>query len=159
MESTSRILVFSQFVETLKWVSDRIPLANDLLTGAMPISNREAAIERFKTESTPRILFVSLRAGGVGLNLGVATHVVVFDRWWNPAVEIQAIYRAHRFQRDKPLHVIRFLVTDTIEERITTILNSKEYLFENIIESAETSASRFTVEELKQILDLPEDYV
>lgn len=159
VESTSRILVFSQFVETLKWVSDRIPLANNLLTGAMSVSNREAAMERFKTESTPRILFVSLRAGGVGLNLGMATHVVIFDRWWNPAVEIQAIYRAHRFQRDKPLHVIRFLVTDTIEERITTILNSKEYLFENIIESAETNASRFTVEELKQILDLPEKHI
>lgn len=159
VESTSRILVFSQFVETLKWVSDRISLASDLLTGAMSVSDREAAMERFKTESTPRILFVSLRAGGVGLNLGMATHVIVFDRWWNPAVEIQAIYRAHRFQRDKPLHVIRFLVTDTIEERITTILNSKEYLFENIIESAETNVSRFTVEELKQILDLPEEHI
>ena len=155
-ENTSRILVFSQFVETLKWISNRISLTSDLLIGAMSAFDREAAMERFKTESTPRILFVSLRAGGVGLNLGMATHVVVFDRWWNPAVEIQAIYRAHRFQRDKPLHVIRFLVADTIEERITEILNCKEYLFENIIESADTNVSRFTVEELRQILDLPE---
>ena len=100
--------------------------------------------------------FVSLRAGGVGLNLGMATHVIVFDRWWNPAVEIQAIYRAHRFQRDKSLHVIRFLVVDTIEERIARILNHKENIFENVIESTETNTSRFTVEELRQILELPE---
>ena len=155
-ESTSRILVFSQFVETLKWISDRISLTNDLLTGSMSEFDREVAMERFHTESTPRILFVSLRAGGVGLNLGMATHVIVFDRWWNPAVEIQAIYRAHRFQRDKSLHVIRFLVVDTIEERIARILNHKENIFENVIESTETNTSRFTVEELKQILELPE---
>ena len=156
-ESTSRILIFSQFVETLKWISDRISLASDLFTGAMSVFDRETAMERFKTESTPRILFVSLRAGGVGLNLGMATHVIVFDRWWNPAVEIQAIYRAHRFQRDKPLHVIRFLVADTIEERIATILNRKENIFEDVIESTKTSVSRFTAEELRQILDLPEE--
>ena len=150
----ARILVFSQFVETLKWISDRIPLPSALLTGAMSASERRAAMGRFKTGSTPCVLFVSLRAGGVGLNLGEASHVVVFDRWWNPAVEMQAIYRAHRFDRDEPLHVVRFLVTDTIEERIAAILDSKESMFEAIVESAETKAPGFTVRELMQILEL-----
>lgn len=153
-EGTARILVFSQFVETLKWVSARIGLPRDLLTGAMSADERQAAMERFKTEATPRVLFVSLRAGGVGINLGEATHVVVFDRWWNPAVEMQAIYRAHRFDRAAPLHVVRFLVADTIEERIAAILDEKESMFEDIVESADTAAAGFTVQELIQILEL-----
>ena len=115
---------------------------------------RQAAMERFKTGPAPRVLFVSLRAGGVGLNLGEATHVVVFDRWWNPAVEMQAIYRAHRFDRDEPLHVIRFMVVDTIEERIAAILTRKESLFEDVVESAETTSRGFKLQELMQILEL-----
>ena len=150
----ARILVFSQFVETLKWISGRIALPNDLLTGAMSENERQTAMERFKRGPAPRVLLVSLRAGGVGLNLGEATHVVVFDRWWNPAVEMQAVYRAHRFDREEPLHVVRFMVTDTIEEHIATILDRKENMFEDVIESAETTARSFTVQELIQILEL-----
>ena len=150
----ARILVFSQFVETLKWICTRINLPSDLLTGAMSGDARQAAMERFKTGPAPRVLFVSLRAGGVGLNLGEATHVVVFDRWWNPAVEMQAIYRAHRFDRDEPLHVIRFMVVDTIEERIAAILTRKESLFEDVVESAETTSRGFNLQELMQILEL-----
>ena len=150
----ARILVFSQFVETLKWVSVRLALPSDLLTGAMSGNERQAAIERFKMKLTPRVLFVSLRAGGVGLNLGEATHVVVFDRWWNPAVEMQAIYRAHRFNREEPLHVVRFLIADTIEKRIASILDSKESLFEDVVEAPETRAHGFTVQELMRMLEL-----
>ena len=150
----ARILLFSQFVETLRWISDKIELPHDLLTGSMPLAERQSAIDRFKTESAPRCLLVSLRAGGVGLNLGTATHVVLFDRWWNPAVEVQAIYRAHRFERDEPLHVVRFLVVDSIEERIATILEQKECLFDEVIKSVETTAHRFTKKELMRILEL-----
>ena len=150
----ARILVFSQFVETLKWLSDRITLPSNLLTGSMSSTDRQAAMEQFRTASAPRVLFVSLRAGGVGLNLGEATHVVVFDRWWNPAVEMQAIYRAHRFDRNEPLHVVRFLVTDTIEERIAAILDRKGSVFQDVVESAETTAPSFTVQELVNILEL-----
>ena len=152
--NSARILVFSQFVETLRWVSDRIELPHDLLTGSMSLAERQVAMDRFRTEAAPRGLLVSLRAGGVGLNLGEATHVVIFDRWWNPAVEVQAIYRAHRFDREEPLHVVRFLVADSIEERIKKILEQKECLFDEIIESAETRTYRFTKEELMQILEL-----
>lgn len=152
--NSARILVFSQFVETLRWISARIELPHDLLTGSMSLAERQVAMDRFRTEATPRGLLVSLRAGGVGLNLGEATHVVIFDRWWNPAVEVQAIYRAHRFDREEPLHVIRFLVADSIEERIETILEEKKYLFDEIIESAETGTYRFTKEELMQTLEL-----
>ena len=150
----ARILVFSQFVETLRWISARIGLPHDLVTGSMPLVERQASMDRFKSGRAPRLLLVSLRAGGVGLNLGEATHIVMFDRWWNPAVEIQAIYRAHRFERDEPLHVVRFLVTDSIEEHIAEILERKEYLFDEVIESAQTTAPRFTKNELMRILNL-----
>ena len=150
----ARILVFSQFVETLRWVSARISLPHDLVTGSMSLAERQASMDRFKNGRAPRLLLVSLRAGGVGLNLGEATHIVMFDRWWNPAVEIQAIYRAHRFERDEPLHVVRFLVTDSIEEHIAEILERKEYLFDEVIESVQTNAPRFTKNELMRILNL-----
>ncbi len=154
---SARILVFSQFVETLRWVSGRIEITHDLLTGSMPFTKRRAVMDQFKSGQTPRMLLVSLRAGGVGLNLGEATHVVMFDRWWNPAVEIQAIYRAHRFDRKEALHVFRFLVVDSIEERIATILEKKEILFNEVIESSEVTDHRFTKRELMRILELATD--
>ena len=151
----ARIIVFSQFVETLSWISDRLPITHEQLTGAMPVLERHHTIDRFTNGLTPRVLLISLRAGGVGLNLDNATHVVLFDRWWNPAVEMQAIYRAHRFERDQPLHVIRFLVVRTIEERISAILDKKQEIFEEIIDSTPTESKHFSVLELMQILELP----
>ena len=152
---SAKILVFSQFVKTLRWLSERIDMPHDLLTGSMSMTEREEVIDRFQTGEAPRMLLISLRAGGVGLNLGKASHVVVFDRWWNPAVEIQAIYRAHRFDRDEPLHVVRFLIKDSVEERIADILEVKENLFEEVIESTPTATHRFTKKELMQILEIP----
>ncbi len=152
---SAKILVFSQFVKTLRWLSERIDMPHDLLTGSMSMTEREEVIDRFQTGEAPRMLLISLRAGGVGLNLGKASHVVVFDRWWNPAVEIQAIYRAHRFDRDEPLHVVRFLIKDSVEERIADILEEKENLFEEVIESTPTATHRFTKKELMQILEIP----
>lgn len=154
----ARILIFSQFVETLLWLSERLVFPHDLLTGSMAMDARYGAIAAFECSAAPRALLISLRAGGVGLNLGAASHVVLFDRWWNPAVEVQAIFRAHRFDRELPLHVIRFLVVDTIEERIARILARKEELFDEIVESVEMTHHRFTREELMDILELgPED--
>lgn len=152
--NTARILVFSQFVKTLQWLSRRLDVPNELVTGEMSLGARDDAMVRFKREPSPRVLLISLRAGGVGLNLGDATHVVLFDRWWNPAVEIQAIYRAHRFERDAPLHVVRFLVVDTIEERIAQILSRKEDLFDEVVESVGPALHRFTREEMMRILEL-----
>lgn len=157
--SSTRVLVFSQFVETLRWISERMQLPHSLLTGSMSLAERQESINTFKNSLSPRVLLVSLRAGGVGLNLEEATHVVLFDRWWNPAVEIQAIYRAHRFQREEPLHVIRFLVVDTVEERIAEILDQKEQLFDDVIESVETESRSFSQQEMMRILQFTENDV
>ena len=155
---SARILIFSQFVKTLQWISKRFSTQHDLLTGSMSASARHEAMNRFRKADTPRALLVSLKAGGVGLNLGEATHVVLFDRWWNPAVESQAIFRAHRFEREDPLHVIRFLVCDSVEERIATILERKELLFDNLVDSgsSDSLAYQFTRRELMQILEITE---
>jgi len=153
---SARILIFSQFVKTLQWIAKRFDIPHDLLTGSMSMPTRYEAINRFRKANTPRALFVSLKAGGVGLNLGEATHVVLFDRWWNPAVESQAIFRAHRFEREGLLHVIRFLVRDSIEERIATILERKKALFDNLVDSGSSNpqAHQFTRGELMQILEI-----
>ena len=156
--ASARILVFSQFVETLEWLSRKLSIPHELVTGSMSIASRQNSIRRFRTEKSPRVLLVSLFAGGVGLNLGEASHVVLFDRWWNPATEIQAMYRAHRFTRPDPLHVVRFRVMDSIEEHIQSILDRKAELFDRVVDSVGPVESRLTREELLRILDvLPED--
>jgi len=152
-----RILIFSQFVETLNWISERMEISHRLLTGSMTLDERQRSINFFKNHSTPCVLLVSLHAGGVGLNLEEATHVVLFDRWWNPAVEIQAIFRAHRFQREEPLHVIRLLIIDTIEEKIAEILNQKELLFDDVIESIDTVSPSFSMQEMMRILEFTQN--
>ena len=151
---SARIIVFSQFVQTLEWVAERLSIQHELIVGAMDMEARRAAMGRFRTDGTPRALLVSLRAGGVGLNLGEASHVVLFDRWWNPAVENQAIYRAHRFDRSGPLHVVRFVVRDSIEERIAAVLDEKAELFDNVVEGTKSSGRSFRRAELARILGL-----
>ena len=152
--ASARIIVFSQFVKSLQWLSERLQIRHDLLIGEMDMERRQVVMERFQHEHTPRVLLVSLRAGGVGLNLGEASHVVLFDRWWNPAVENQAIYRAHRFDRLDPLHVVRFVVRNSIEEHIASILEEKARLFESVIEEAASSSSGFGQHELARILEM-----
>lgn len=151
---SARIIVFSQFVKSLQWLSERIQIPHDLLIGEMDMEQRQVVMNRFQRERTPRALLISLRAGGVGLNLGEASHVVLFDRWWNPAVENQAIYRAHRFDRLDPLHVVRFVVRHSIEERIASILEEKARLFESVVEEAASPGTGFGRAELARILEL-----
>ena len=89
------------------------------------------------------------------MNLQSASVVVLFDRWWNPAVEVQAMYRAHRFDRARPLHVVRLLVHDTVEERINEILEMKQALFDEYVEQAPSAGvSVLTRGELLRILEL-----
>ncbi|MEK7994344.1 MAG: DEAD/DEAH box helicase [Planctomycetota bacterium] len=148
-----KVIVFSQYVQTLLWMSERITIPLDLLHGGLSEAERDAAVLNFEREPGPRALLVSLKAGGVGLNLQAASTVVLFDRWWNPAVEQQAIQRAHRFGRTRPLHVFRFLVVNSIEDRIARILEEKQVLFEQYVEDAESAdVEPFSRQELSWIL-------
>lgn len=136
--SRFKVIIFSQYVETLKWLQfslETLPML--IYSGQQSIRERDEVLRKFNTESGPLVLLCSLRAGGVGLNIPTADIVILFDRWWNPALEDQAINRAHRFGRHAPFHVVRFLVKDSIEERIQKILEEKRSLFAQYVESVE----------------------
>jgi len=141
-ETGTKVLVFSQYVETLKWLASKIDSGATLYTGAQSQTERDEVLTEFANENGSRVLLTSLRAGGVGLNIPQADLVVLYDRWWNPAVEAQAVNRAHRLGRQTPLHVVRFLVRDTIEERIDSILHAKAALFNDYVEAVETEEIR-----------------
>lgn len=151
-----KIIVFSQYVETLKWLASQIKnIPHEIFHGGLSQLEREKILDQFRQEAGPSCLLISLRAGGIGLNIQEASTVVLFDRWWNPALENQAIQRAHRFGRDRSLHVIRFIVQKTIEERISNIIEKKQKLFENYVEAASnTDTPNFSNELLKQILEV-----
>lgn len=155
-QPSDKILVFSQFVESIQWISERLDsFPVETYHGGQSLEERDAVISRFETSAGPRLLLISLRAGGVGLNLESATTVVLFDRWWNPAVETQAIFRAHRFSRKTPLYVVRFLVADSVEERIDDILVEKQALFEEYVNGAPSAdVSPLSRHELMRVLDL-----
>ncbi|MGH9428158.1 MAG: helicase-related protein, partial [Terriglobia bacterium] len=155
-QSSDKMIVFSQYVETLKWLSRELDqFHHDVFHGQLDEFAKDRVLSRFEREPGPRALLMSLKAGGVGLNLQSASAVLLFDRWWNPAVEDQAIQRAHRFGRDRPLHVFRFLIVDSIEERIGAVLSEKQALFDRYVEQADSAVVRlFSRNELRRLLDL-----
>lgn len=152
-----KLIVFSQYVETLQWISSRLDtqVPHEVFHGGLREDVKEAVIKRFKQETGPRVLLMSLRAGGLGLNLQEASSVLLFDRWWNPAIEDQAIHRAHRFGREKVLHALRFFVVDSVEGRIAEVLEKKQIIFEQYVESAESATMPvLSRDDLMRILEL-----
>jgi SNF2 family DNA or RNA helicase len=100
------------------------------------------------------VFLISLRAGGFGLNLAHATHVVHFDRWWNPAVEDQATDRAHRIGQDRPVQVHRLVTEGTVEDRIATLLARKRGLADRVTGGAESWVSELSDQELSDLVRL-----
>ena len=136
----TKVLLFSQYVETLNRLSQSIDaMPTCVYSGEQSTAERDDVLTAFERQSGSRVLLMSLRAGGVGLSIPSADLVVLFDRWWNPAVEAQAVNRAHRLGRSTPLHVVRFLVRDSVEERIDAILTSKQQLFDDYVESVDVA--------------------
>ena len=134
----NRALVFSQYrragfgVEAMaEALRDFRPLT---FTGAQSQEERRDIISRFRRDDGHKVLVVSLRAGGVGLNLQEASYVFHLDRWWNPAVERQAEDRSHRYGQTVPVHVFKYSCLNTIEERIDRILEQKQELFDELVD-------------------------
>ncbi len=155
-----KLIVFSQYVETLKQISENLKddITHEIYHGGLSEDARNKIIIRFQEEEGPRVLLMSLKAGGIGLNLQAASSIVLFDRWWNPAVEEQAIHRAHRYGRKNVLHVFRFTVVDSIEERIVHILDEKKALFEQYVNKAETAViPTLDLNDLMKIVNLQVD--
>lgn len=137
-DSGRKAIIFSQWVGTLKKLAERLDRFGPLeYHGKVPQGRRDAVIQRFREDPDRHVILMSYGAGGVGLNLQFVNYVFLFDRWWNPAVEDQAINRAHRIGVDGPVTVTRFLMLDTIEERIDRVLQEKRELFDIIFSGAE----------------------
>jgi len=151
-----RALVFSQYVDA-RFGVHRIAASLTAFgplsyTGGLSQQERERVVERFRGDRGYRVLVLSLRAGGVGLNLQEASYVFHFDRWWNPAVERQAEDRTHRMGQDNPVFVYTYTCVNTIEERVASILAGKRALFDEVVDT--TSIDLKTSLSLRELLAL-----
>lgn len=136
--SGRKAIVFSQWVKTIETLSSRLERFNPLqYHGKIPTSQRDGVIDTFRNEADRHILLMSYGAGSVGLNLQFAGYVFLYDRWWNPAVEDQAINRAHRIGAAGPVTVTRMLALGTIEERINKVLEEKRELFDSVFNASD----------------------
>lgn len=153
------VLIFSQFTSMLKHLKAILSRTFGeevlLLDGSTPREMRDQMVERFQSGKGPRLFCISLKAGGVGLNLTRASSVVHFDRWWNPAVEAQATDRAHRIGQRQTVQVFKFVTVATLEEQIARIIAEKRALMEDLIEDGDGWLTELNNQELSKLL-LPE---
>lgn len=137
IKSNQKVLIFSSFVKHLElfqnWSKEN-KVSHYSLQGSTPTSERKQIIENFQNHTGSCLFFISLKAGGVGLNLTQASYVLILDPWWNPFAESQAIARAHRMGQKQPVNVLRFITKNTIEEKIVLLQQQKKLLSEQIIE-------------------------
>jgi len=144
--SGRKAIVFSQWVNTIEQLSNRLQRFNPLeYHGKIRSKQRDPIIEKFRDDPDSHLLLMSYGAGSVGLNLQFAQYVFLFDRWWNPAVEDQAINRAHRIGAAGPVTVTRFITTATIEERIDRVLEEKRALFRSVFDPDADAESNNTL--------------
>ncbi|MBB6731821.1 DEAD/DEAH box helicase [Cohnella zeiphila] len=163
-----RCLIFTQYIgmgEMLRTVLSR-ELEEPVLylNGSVSKTARDQMIERFQSQSLPPgeqpgVFVLSLKAGGVGLNLTAANHVFHFDRWWNPAVENQATDRAYRMGQTRDVQVHKFISIGTLEERIDEMLESKQQLSDNVISSSEGWITELSTDELRELFTLRREWV
>ena len=148
-----KVLVFSQFTSFLALVRERLDAAGvryEYLDGR--VRDRQARVDRFENDATCPLFLISLKAGGHGLNLTAAGYVFILDPWWNPAVEAQAIDRAHRIGQTKRVIATRIVARDTIEEKILELQASKRALANAILGQDQGGLSEIGVEELRLLL-------
>ncbi|MFO1387030.1 MAG: DEAD/DEAH box helicase [Chitinivorax sp.] len=152
VEEGRRILLFSQFTSMLALIQEELQKAGldyVLLTG--DTTDRETPIQRFQAGEVP-IFLISLKAGGVGLNLTAADTVIHFDPWWNPAAENQATDRAHRIGQQKPVFVYKLIVAGSIEEKILSLQDKKAELAAGILSEDHSGSVKFSAEDIAALL-------
>jgi SNF2 family DNA or RNA helicase len=124
------------------------------LHGGVPKTQRDAMVERFQSADGPPIFVLSLKAGGVGLNLTAASHVVHVDRWWNPAVEDQATDRAFRIGQHRNVQVRKFVCAGTVEDRIDEMIERKKALAEMVVGAGEDWLTELSTDALRDLFAL-----
>lgn len=148
-----KVLIFSQFTKHLSIIRDdldtqHVPYA--YLDGAT--TNRQAQVSLFQEEESIKIFLISLKAGGVGLNLTAADYVFILDPWWNPAIEAQAIDRAHRIGQDKTVFTYKFITKNSVEEKILDLQRNKQKLFNDLITTEESFVKSLTQDDILSLL-------
>ncbi|MEV4597361.1 DEAD/DEAH box helicase [Amycolatopsis sp. NPDC049253] len=156
LDEGDSVLVFSQYVQLCRLLERRLadrglPVA--LLSGEVGPKRRDELVASFQSGEVP-VFLLSLKAGGVGLNLTRATHVIHYDRWWNPAVEDQATDRAYRIGQDRPVQVHRLIAEGTLEERIATVLEAKRGLAEAVVGAGEDWITELSDDQLADLVRL-----
>ncbi len=152
-EEGHKALVFSQFTSLLAIVRDRLDrdqVAYSYLDGRT--REREARVEEFQNDPNIKLFLISLKAGGLGLNLHAAEYVYLLDPWWNPAVEAQAIDRAHRIGQTRQVFAYRLIARDTVEEKVLELQKSKRDLADAIITADNSLLHNLTREDLELLL-------
>jgi superfamily II DNA or RNA helicase len=152
----SSVLVFTQYVAMARLLEEHLTRArvpHQLLHGGTPVGQREQMVARFQHGDVP-VFLLSLRAGGTGLNLTRADHVVHVDRWWNPAVEDQATDRAHRIGQAKAVQVHRMVTQGTVEERVAELLGRKRSLADAVLGRGDTALTELDNDELLDLVTL-----
>jgi superfamily II DNA or RNA helicase len=153
IDGEHRVLVFSQFVSMLHFIRERlekleIPFC--YLDGST--KKRQEIVDRFQSDTAIPVFLISLKAGGVGLNLSAADTVIHFDPWWNPAVEAQATDRAHRIGQTRVVTAYKLITRDTVEEKILKLQEKKRAAIDAAIDSEEPLMTGLTTEELEELL-------
>ncbi|ENY99807.1 hypothetical protein HMPREF1092_02943 [Clostridium thermobutyricum] len=155
----NKILLFSQFTSVLKKIEDDFKTSgvNYLyLDGSTSAKNRVEMVKNFNENDDIKVFLISLKAGGVGLNLTSASVVIHFDPWWNPAIEDQATDRAHRFGQKNTVKVIKLVAKDTIEEKIVLMQEDKKDLIQSLMDGKEMDGKglkRLSEEEIIKLFD------
>ena len=156
LASGESMLVFTQYTQMaalLQQHLDTRKIGSLFLHGGVPVPRREQMVDRFQAGDVP-VFLLSLKAGGTGLNLTRATHVLHYDRWWNPAVEDQATDRAYRIGQDRPVQVHRLIAEGTLEDRIAALLEKKRELADAVIGSGEGWIAELSDAELAELVSL-----
>jgi superfamily II DNA or RNA helicase len=152
--SNHKALVFSQFLGMLALIKEKMKelgVDYEYFDGSSSVAERERSIQRFQNDDNCRVFLISLKAGGVGLNLTAADYVYIVDPWWNPAVEQQAIDRTHRIGQTKNIFAYRMICTDTVEDKILKLQERKRNLAKDLITDDEGFVKSLTKEDVEYL--------
>merc|ERR1719281_936585 len=136
-------------LELVEFRLKRAGISCIMFRGGMTMQARTDALVAFNTDPTLKVILISLKAGGEGLNLQIANHVFLLDPWWNPACEMQAIQRAHRIGQTREVRAIRFITQGTIEEKIVALQEKKQLVFDGTIDNSASAISKLTEQDLR----------
>jgi DNA repair protein RAD16 len=145
----SKAVIFSQYTRmldllTIRLSGDGVGVAR--ISGDMTRQQRDVNLDAFRRHNTTRVIMISLKAGGEGLNLQNADHIFVVDPWWNPAAELQAIDRVHRIGQTKRVTAIRFIIKDSIEERIVQLQDKKKLVMAGALDGDTAAMQQLTAQ-------------